>query len=56
MRNRQATQLLFELSRPGRRSVELPASDVPDVAIDQLVPGDALAELDRTVEAGLFDF
>ena len=29
MRNRRATQLLFELSKPGRRAAELPACDVP---------------------------
>ena len=44
MRNRQATQLLFELSRPGRRSLQMPASDVPGPAIEELVPRDALAD------------
>ena len=29
MRNQQATQVLFELSKPGRRATRMPASDVP---------------------------
>jgi glycine dehydrogenase subunit 2 len=44
MRNRQATQTLFELSRPGRRGVQLPASDVPEVPVEQLLPAEALAD------------
>jgi len=43
MRNTRATQLLFELSRPGRRSALLPASDVPDRPLSELLPADALA-------------
>jgi glycine dehydrogenase subunit 2 len=43
MRNTRATQLLFELSKPGRRATRLPASDVPAVPLDALVPADALA-------------
>ncbi len=43
MRNNRATQLLFELSRPGRRGVQLPASDVPHVPLDELLPSRALA-------------
>jgi glycine dehydrogenase subunit 2 len=43
MRNTRATQLLFELSRPGRRSARLPAADVPTVPLDSLVPRAALA-------------
>lgn len=38
MRNLLATQLLFELSRPGRRGARLPASDVPDRTLDELLP------------------
>ena len=38
MRNRQATQLLFELSVPGRRSARLPACDVPEADLDELIP------------------
>jgi glycine dehydrogenase subunit 2 len=35
---------LFELSKPGRRAARLPAPDVPEVPLEQLLPGDALAE------------
>ena len=42
MRNRQATQLLSELSHAGRRGAELPASDVPDWPIEDLLPASAL--------------
>ena len=38
MRNTQATQLLFELSQPGRRAAVFPASDVPERQLDQLLP------------------
>lgn len=38
MRNTQATQLLFELSRPGRLGVELPDADVPVEPLDKLLP------------------
>jgi len=44
MRNRQATKLLFELSRPGCRSTRLPESDVPARPVEELLPADALAE------------
>lgn len=45
MRNRQATQLLFELSRAGRRAAVIPPSDVnADVPLDSLLPADALAD------------
>lgn len=44
MRNRQATQTLFELSKPGRRATRFPASDVGEAAIDDLLPQSALAE------------
>ena len=37
MRNMQATQLLFELSQPGRRAARLPASDVPDRPLERSV-------------------
>ena len=43
MRNRQATQLLSELSRAGRRAAELPPSDVPDWPLDDLLPVEAMA-------------
>ena len=43
MRNTRATQLLFELSKPGRRAMVMPAIDVPEVPLDELIPADALA-------------
>ena len=43
MRNTRATQLLFELSKPGRRAARLPAADVPAVPLEELIPSDALA-------------
>ena len=44
MRNQQATQLLFELSRPGRRAhrlppVELPGDPPPELPREQLADG-----------------
>ncbi len=45
MRNQQATQLLFELSQPGRRGVQLPACDVPtDTPLEDLIPEQFTAE------------
>jgi len=44
MRNLKSTELLFELSKPGRRSVLLPKVDVPRRALDELLPVDAVAE------------
>ncbi len=44
MRNQQATQLLFELSYPGRRGARYPASDGPVRALDELLPAEQLAE------------
>ncbi len=44
MRNQQATQLLFELSRPGRTSVRLPELDVPDTDVGQWIPARHLAD------------
>src|SRR5262245_16547845 len=43
MRNTRATHLLFELSRPGRRSHRLPKCDVPAEDVSALLPADALA-------------
>ena len=44
MRNRQATQLLFELSKPGRRAAVIPPSDVlTDEPLESLLPSEALA-------------
>jgi glycine dehydrogenase subunit 2 len=39
----QSTQLLFELSHPGRRCHRLPAGDVPAKEIKDLLPANALA-------------
>jgi glycine dehydrogenase subunit 2 len=45
MRNQQATQLLFELSRPGRRAARFGSCDVLEQeAIESLLPGGYLAE------------
>lgn len=43
MRNTSATRLLFELSKPGRRAVQLPACDVPRQPCADLVPAGMLA-------------
>ena len=42
MRNTQATQLLFELAKPGRRANLLPDSDVPSTTNEKLYPSGAL--------------
>lgn len=39
----QSTELLFDLSRPGRRCHRLPACDVPAVPLTSLLPPQALA-------------
>ena len=38
------SQLLFELSRPGCRAVRLPACDVPQKPLAELLPAGAIAE------------
>ncbi|MDZ4818054.1 MAG: aminomethyl-transferring glycine dehydrogenase subunit GcvPB [Planctomycetota bacterium] len=43
MRNTRSTQLLFELSRSGRRSMTLPALDVPESPVDSLLPAKSVA-------------
>jgi len=43
MRNTRATQLLFELSKPGRRGVRLPAIDVPEIPLSKLLPAEAIS-------------
>ena len=42
MRNVQSTQLIFELSRPGRRAHLLPECDVPQKRLDTLFPREVL--------------
>jgi glycine dehydrogenase subunit 2 len=44
MRNRQATQLLFELSHAGRRAAVYPKSDVPTRSLTELLPSSQLAD------------
>ena len=43
MRNTHDTQLLFDLSKPGRRAARLPACDVPAKPLAELLPAAALA-------------
>src|SRR6187399_3333449 len=38
MRNHKATQLIYELSKSGRRAVNLPACDVPAPSAEELLP------------------
>ena len=44
MRNELATQLIFELSRSGRRGAQLPSCDVPGPSASELLPADLLAD------------
>jgi glycine dehydrogenase subunit 2 len=43
MRNNRDTQLLCELSKPGRRAARLPACDVPEQEIADLLPAAAVS-------------
>ncbi len=43
MRNSRATVPLFELSKPGRRALRMPASDVPEVPLTELLPAGSIA-------------
>ena len=43
MRNRLATQSLFELSVPGRRAAVFPSPDVPERPLSELIPSAHLA-------------
>jgi glycine dehydrogenase subunit 2 len=43
MRNRQATQLLFEISKLGSDSVRMPQCDVPERPLTELLPAEAIA-------------
>jgi glycine dehydrogenase subunit 2 len=45
MQRNQSTELLFELSHPGRRTHRLPACDVPETKLGDLLPPSALAEV-----------
>lgn len=42
---RNDQQLLFERSRPGRASEIIPPADVPDRALESLIPGEFLADV-----------
>jgi glycine dehydrogenase subunit 2 len=44
MRNTKSTQLIFELSRAGRRAHLVPPSDVPNVDMSSILPAGALAD------------
>ncbi|MEX2317941.1 MAG: aminomethyl-transferring glycine dehydrogenase subunit GcvPB [Pirellulales bacterium] len=44
MRNTRDTKLLFELSKPGARSARLPACDVPERPVTELLPAAVLAD------------
>ncbi|MCD0458346.1 aminomethyl-transferring glycine dehydrogenase subunit GcvPB [Roseiconus lacunae] len=44
MRNQQATKLIFEMSRPGRRAHHLPSLPESAEAISELLPADVLAD------------
>src|ERR1700722_3784781 len=44
MEKNQSTELLFEMSRPGRRCARLPECDVPTAAAKDLLPAAALAD------------
>ena len=44
MRNQHATQTLFEMSTPGRRAAVYPENDVPELPLEQLLPGGCLAD------------
>ncbi len=43
MKNTHDTQLLFELSKPGCRAARLPACDVPERAVEELLPKETIA-------------
>jgi glycine dehydrogenase subunit 2 len=43
MRNTRSTQLLFEMSRTGRRSARIPVDDVSTAPVESLLPKNAIA-------------
>jgi glycine dehydrogenase subunit 2 len=43
MRNTRSTQLIFDLSKPGRRAARMPACDVPVAELASLIPAAALS-------------
>ncbi|MDG2407749.1 MAG: aminomethyl-transferring glycine dehydrogenase subunit GcvPB [Pirellulales bacterium] len=44
MRNKHATQLIFELSQAGRSAVALPVADVPPQSMEEMIPDRFLAK------------
>lgn len=44
MKNIQSTQLIFELSKPGCRAVQLPECDVPTKPLDELLPKESISK------------
>ncbi|MEN0111586.1 MAG: aminomethyl-transferring glycine dehydrogenase subunit GcvPB, partial [Planctomycetota bacterium] len=44
MRNHRDSQLLFDLSKPGRRALRTPDCDVPTRPTEELLPADSLAD------------
>ncbi|MBU4399176.1 MAG: aminomethyl-transferring glycine dehydrogenase subunit GcvPB [Planctomycetes bacterium] len=44
MHNTLSTQLLFELSKPGCRAVQLPECDVPVKPLDELLPKESISD------------
>lgn len=44
MRNTHDTQLIFDLSKPGRRAARLPTCDVPEHDVADLLPAAAIAD------------
>lgn len=55
MNNPQSTELIFELSHSGRRCHRLPASDVPEVSVDTLIPPKYRSEPPSLPEVGEID-
>ncbi|WP_018132441.1 aminomethyl-transferring glycine dehydrogenase subunit GcvPB [Effusibacillus pohliae] len=57
MRQKQDQRLIFELSRPGRVAYSLPACDVPEQPVEELIPADYVrktpAELPEVSEVDL---
>jgi glycine dehydrogenase subunit 2 len=55
MEKNQSTELLFEMSRPGRRCARLPECDVPTAAANDLLPAAALADAPPLPEVAEID-
>ena len=56
MNNTQSTELIFELSRRGRRCHRVPAADVPAKPLSELLPAEHLADAPpRLPEVGEID-